>query len=319
MNLKTLKPTLFKLHRWIGVALAPLFLLIALSGAVLAFKPMQGESIASDRNSVSTPRLIAFLEQLDPLGQEVNGVAIDATGQKLSIKSQFPDIAGEYDLASHTRVGGTEESESFDLFEFAEHLHKELLIGADIVIQIASYLMLMLVIVAPILAWPKFRHNLTGWHRTIGWLLLPLIIMLPLTGVLMSLHVGMPELPRMSQPGTSLSLSQALLSAQQDQDLSGLTLARRFRGGSVLLKTEQGGSEAMIVVTDNAVTPINPQHNLVKTLHEGTWAAPWSATLNLLGAGALSLLSVTGFISWQRRRRKRRQMQAQRPTDEALA
>ena len=39
MNIKSLKPTLFKLHRWIGIGLAPLFLLIALSGAVLAFKP----------------------------------------------------------------------------------------------------------------------------------------------------------------------------------------------------------------------------------------------------------------------------------------
>ncbi|MEJ2396152.1 MAG: PepSY-associated TM helix domain-containing protein, partial [Candidatus Thiodiazotropha sp.] len=240
MNLKTLKPTLLKLHRWIGIGLAPLFLLIALSGAVLALKPMQVKAPTTDTVSLSTPELIAFLEQLDPLGQEVDAVSIDPTTQQLNIRSHFPDIAGEYDLTKGVRIAGS-ESESFDIFEFAEHLHKELLIGADIVIQIASYLMLMLVIVAPILAWPKFRHNLTGWHRTIGWTLLPVIMLLPLTGILMSLHVGMPELPRMSQPGTSLSLSQALLSAQQDQDLSGLTLARRFRGGSVLLKTEQGG------------------------------------------------------------------------------
>lgn len=318
MNLKTLKPTLLKLHRWIGIGLAPLFLLIALSGAVLALKPIQVKAPTTDTVSISTPELIAFLEQLDPLGQEVDAVSIDPTTQQLNIRSQFPDIAGEYDLTKGVRIADS-ASESFDIFEFAEHLHKELLIDADIVIQIASYLMLLIVIMAPMLAWPKFRNNLGGWHRTIGWILLPVIMLLPVTGILMSLHVGMPELPRMSQPDSSLSLSQALHSAQQGQDLSGLTMARRFRGGSVLLKTEQGGSEAMIVVTDNAVTPINPQDNLVKTLHEGTWAAPWSATLNLVGASALSLLSVTGFISWQRRRRKRRQMQAQRLTDEALA
>ena len=61
-----------------------------------------------------------------------------------------------------------------------------------------------------------------GWHRGIGWLLLPVVMLLPLTGVLMSLHVGMPELPRMSQPGERLSLSQALQSAQRETDLSSL-------------------------------------------------------------------------------------------------
>ena len=53
MTFKSLKPSLFKLHRWIGVGLAPLFLLIALSGGVLAMKPMQATPGTSADETVS--------------------------------------------------------------------------------------------------------------------------------------------------------------------------------------------------------------------------------------------------------------------------
>lgn len=319
MNLKTLKPTLFKLHRWIGVGLAPLFLLIALSGAVLALKPMQQQTPAAATEAAAVPHLINLLEQLDPLGQEINAVSIDAATNQVNVRSQNPQIQGQFDLASGARISGGEQAESFDLFEIAKHLHKELLLGADILIQVASYLMLLIVITAPLLAWPRLRNNLMGWHRGAGWLLLPVVLMLPLTGVLMSLHVGMPELPRMSQPGASLSLTQALQMAQQDQDLKGLNMARRFRGGSVLLSITGAQGKRSLFVTDQAVTPVNPQGNLVKTLHEGNWAGAWSGALNLMGAMALSLLSLTGFISWRRRQLKRRKRQLKLKDRFALA
>jgi len=319
MTFKSFKSTLFKLHRWIGLGLAPLFLLIALSGGVLAMKPMLTTPESTAGETVSADRVIGFLNRLDPLGEEVEALSFDADGGEVNVRSQNPDLEGRFDLASGERTGTGEAAGTFDVFEFAEHLHKGLLVGADTVIQIASYLMLLMVIAAPLLAWPVLRNTLMGWHRGIGWLLLPVVMLLPLTGVLMSLHVGMPELPRMSQPGERLSLSQALQSAQRETDLSSLNNIRRFRGGSVLIGLRNRDGEQMLVVTDQAVTPIDPRDNLVKTLHEGTWAGAWSGALNLLGAGTLSVLTLTGFISWQRRRRKRRLQQAKRRTAEALA
>ncbi len=319
MTFKSLKTILFKLHRWIGVGLAPLFLLIALSGGALAMKPMQTTPETPPGESVSSAQLIGFLNQLDPLGEEVDALSVDAASGQVNLRSQNPELAGRFDLASGERSDDFEAVESFDLFEFAEHLHKELLVGADIVIQIASYLMLLMVIAAPLLAWPLLRNNLRGWHRSVGWLLLPLVVMLPLTGVLMSLHVGMPELPRMSQPGLRLSLAQALQSAQQESDLSTLNSIRRFRGGSVMIGLRDTAGERRLVVTDQSVTALDPQNNLVKSLHEGTWGGPLSGALNLLGAGTLSVLTLTGFISWQRRRRKRRELQERRRAAEAMA
>jgi sulfite reductase (NADPH) flavoprotein alpha-component len=194
-----------------------------------------------------------------------------------------------------------------------------LLFGADILIQIASYLMLFIVLAAPFLAWPVLRNNLTGWHRGLGWVLLPVVLMLPLTGVLMSQHIGMPELPRMSQSEVRLSLQDALTMAQQSENLGDLHRLRRFRGGSVLLKMHSGQSERLLVVTDHSVTPINPDSGLIKTLHEGTWAGPWSGAINLLGAATLSLLTITGSLSWLRRRRKHAQVQARRAAAQTVA
>jgi sulfite reductase (NADPH) flavoprotein alpha-component len=144
-------------------------------------------------------------------------------------------------------------------------------------------------------------------------------LMLPLTGVLMSLHVGMPELPRMSQPGARLTLQQALQDANQTHDLSELQSVRRFRGGSVLLKMLEGDREQLLLVTDQAVTPLYPDRVLVKTLHEGTWAGAWSGSINLLGAVTLGLLTLTGSLSWLRRRRKRLQLQTKRSALQAKA
>ncbi|MEW8686828.1 MAG: PepSY-associated TM helix domain-containing protein [Candidatus Thiodiazotropha sp.] len=304
MNLKRLKPTLFKLHRWLGIGLAPLFLLIALSGAVLAFKPILAQSASPGAETVSVTQVIDLLQRIDPLGRDVVALSIDATTNQVQVRSRDPQIEGQYDLTSGACACGDKASTSFNLFEFAEHLHKELLLGADILIQVASYLMLLLVISAPLLAWPRLRNSLMGWHRGVGWILLPILLMLPLTGVLMSLHLGKPELPRMSRPGTELTLAEALESARQSHQLDGLTGVRSFPGGRVMLSVAAQEATRLLVVTDHSITPIDPEKSLVKTLHEGTWAGPFSGVLNLVGAMALSLLILSGSFSWMRRQRR---------------
>jgi sulfite reductase (NADPH) flavoprotein alpha-component len=309
MNLKRFKPILFKLHRWIGLALAPLFLLIALSGAVLAFKPIMQQSPSDTLYAVSAAKVISLLEQIDPLGEEVDAITIDSSTSKAGVRSHDQGIAGQYDMITGSCTCGEEASQPFDLFEFAEHLHKELLFGADILIQIASYLMLFIIFAALLLSWPRLRNNLMGWHRGVGWFLLPIVVMLPLTGVLMSLHLGMPELPRMSEPGIRLSLIDALARAQQNHQLDDISMVRRFRGGTVLISSTEKEVKQLLVVSDQAITPIKPQENLVKTLHEGTWAGPISGGINLLGALSLGLLSISGSLSWLKRQRRRQAKQ----------
>jgi len=318
-----MKPTLIKAHRWIGLILAPLFLLIALSGAVLAFKPIvEPAQPAGDRGATATvdvSRVTALLERLDPEGKTIQSVNLDAGAGQMTLRARDQALQGRYALATGEPVERASQSHPFDLFETAEKLHKELLIGFDFPVQLASYLMLAIVIAGPFLAWPRIRNNLMGWHRAAGWLLLPLIVMLPLTGVLMSLHVGAPELPRMSRPGLSLPLAEALRSAAREHDLSHLSMARRFHGGSVLIGLAGPDGEQLLAVTDQTVQTLEAGGNLVKQLHEGTWGGPLSGSLNLLGASALSLLTLTGFVSWLRRTRQSRRDTAAGDADILIA
>jgi sulfite reductase (NADPH) flavoprotein alpha-component len=288
------KRFLIQAHRWIALALAPLFLLILLSGAVLAFKPIldaAGDG-AEAATAVAEPAAVAaLLERVDPEGR-ARSVEILADGLV-----SITDI-GVYDPATGERTGTADTG--FDLFGTAERLHKDLLAGAGIVVEIATYAMLLIVAAGPFLAWPRLRRTLLGWHLGLGWALLPLALLLPLTGVLMTLHVGMGEMPRIPHATTPLPLATALEQASAETDLSGLWMVRRFRGGTALVMTRGAAGARAYIVSDAGVSALDRSGNWPKTLHEGTWAGAWSGTLNLVGALGLTGLTLTGFLSWFR-------------------
>jgi sulfite reductase (NADPH) flavoprotein alpha-component len=57
-------------HRWLALALTPVFLLILLSGAILAVKPMvASEQAAAPTDRIPTDTLVAALEAIDPAGR----------------------------------------------------------------------------------------------------------------------------------------------------------------------------------------------------------------------------------------------------------
>ncbi len=292
------KRFLIQAHRWIALALAPLFLLILLSGAVLAFKPIldaAGDGAEAAATVAEPAAVAALLERVDPEGR-ARSVEILADGLV-----SITDI-GIYDPATGERTGTADTG--FDLFGTAERLHKDLLAGAGIVVEIATYAMLLIVAAGPFLAWPRLRRTLLGWHLGLGWALLPLALLLPLTGVLMTLHVGMGEMPRIPRATTPLPLATALEQASAETDLSGLWMVRRFRGGTVLVMTRGTAGARAYIISDAGVSALDRSGNWPKTLHEGTWAGAWSGTLNLVGAFGLTGLTLTGFLSWFRRRRQ---------------
>lgn len=292
------KRVLTQAHRWIALALAPLFLLILLSGAVLAFKPIldAARDGAEATATVTEPAAVAaLLESVDPEGR---ARSVEILGDGLV---SIADV-GIYDPATGERTGTADAG--FDLFGTAERLHKNLLVGAGIVVEVATYAMLLIVVAGPFLAWPRLRRTLMGWHLGLGWALLPLALLLPLTGVLMTLHVGTGELPRFPSATAPLPLATALEHAAAETDLSGLHMVRRFRGGTVLVMTRGTAGTRAYIVTDAGVSALDRSGNWPKTLHEGTWAGAWSGIVNLAGALGLTGLTVTGFMSWFTRRRQ---------------
>lgn len=287
-----MRTRLLQVHRWLALCLTPLFLLITLTGMILAFKPILADLSASPyEGRIEVSQLTNLLQQVSPEG-EVRSIERSATTGQWILSGQ-----GEYRLSDGARVGEVEAgSDAF--FGWVKELHKDLLVDAGWVVEWATWAMLAIVIIGILLGWPRFRQSLLGWHHALGAWLFPLALLLPLTAVLMTLHVARPDLGL--QRGTPpVSLQQGLEQAAREHDLSGLISARGFKGGSVLIETGQ----EMLVVSGDQVTPIDLSANWPKMLHEGIWGGWISGVVNLLAGALISGLTLTGFISWLKRHR----------------
>ncbi len=309
MSFAPLRPRLLALHRWLGLIFAPVFLVMILSGAVLSFRPIVAglnEAPTASTSGVDIPALEALVGKLDINGA-VTGISVAAGGAALDVASSTADIAGSWTVADATRAPAAPAR--FDVFGLAERVHKQLALGLGFVVDAASFAMLAIMLIGPFLSWLRFRNSLIGWHRAAGWLALPITIISPLTAVLMVLGIGGgggAPLPVAAKPVT---ISEALTIAAPDVDLSHLVMARKFRGGTVMLATS-GASGGTYAVTDTKAVALTGGPGLVKQIHEGTWAGAWSGALNFLIAMILFGLTVTGFASWFRRwRRERRKPQ----------
>jgi sulfite reductase (NADPH) flavoprotein alpha-component len=300
MSLVVARRFLIRIHRWIGIGLAPVFLLIILSGAVLSFRPIVSDFVLRSETDIADVRALgALIGKLETIGP-VNAVTVADGGRAIDVVSSAADVAGRWDIVSGARRGSA--TGAIDIFGIAENLHKSLLLGLGIVVEVASWAMLAIMTIGPLLAWLRLRNTLIGWHKAIGWCLLPVTILSPLTAVLMTLGVGKGHapLPRATRP---VAISQALAVAAPDVDVGRLVMARRFRGGTVLMQAsgEQGG---VFAVTERGATALSGGPGLIKQIHEGTWAGAWSGALNLAASLGLLALTITGSLSWLRRRRR---------------
>ena len=161
--------------------------------------------------------------------------------------------------------------------------------------------MLVLVLGGPLLAWPRLRNTLPGWHLGIGWVLLPLVLLPPATAALRTLGVGAPSVAAGTTTVPPLTPAEAILRAAATVDLSRLEQARR-RSAGVLLRTGQGAGTRVWLVSANGVQEVAAGRNWPKDLHDGLWAPPYSGWVSLASAGALLGLLGTGSLAWVRRR-----------------
>lgn len=292
MAFTDIKRRLVWLHRWLALGLAPLLLLVTLTGGILAFVPVTESLAPVEGTRIDAAALVRTVKAVDPEGKATMVMPADGGTAVTLVRGGM--------WQTYALEGGQLLRESpppFDFFHTVEGLHRNLLIGAGILVEIAAWAMLAIVVIGPVLAWPRFANSLMGWHRVVGWVALPLALMLPLTGVLMTLGIGGPSLPPATGGRTTPVAALAL--AADSVDLSGLTQARSFRQGRVLITTS---APATYVATATEVVPMTGGPGLVRELHEGTWAGAWSGLLNAVGAALLFGLTVTGMLSWWHRR-----------------
>lgn len=300
MTVARFRSVLRQLHRWIALALTPVFVLVILSGAVLALKPVLTAAPAASV-SVSAETVAEALIKIDPRGR-ATGVIVSPDASTLRVTSKNPvGPSGQYALSTGEL---TASQPGPDVFAVVLDLHKNLLLGLGIVVEIAAYAMTVLIVMGLLLGLPRLRNTLAGWHLGIGWLALPLVLLAPLTGALMALHIGGPELPRV-QGGPPVALAAAITRVAEQGDGAAVLSARRFRGGSALVFTAgPDGQVVRMVQPDGSVNRLSGGPGLVHELHEGTWGGAWSAGISFVGALALAGLTGTGAWGWWRRRRQ---------------
>jgi sulfite reductase (NADPH) flavoprotein alpha-component len=293
---------LARMHRWTALSLFPIYVAILVSGMILATHPMTHpggrENLAAP---VDTARLDALLQRIDT-GGKLDAVEVGQDAHSLTLY-----VGGT--VRAHDLITGVDGDprppEPPDFYSIVARIHSNLWIGAGFLVTLATFGMLLLVIAGPILSRPR-RTSRTplNWHINAGWLLYPLLIILPLSATMMVLPIGRRF--NLHRETTPITVRQALTIARDSVDLTKLHFVARMPGGhDVFLVTEGPFGISRHVVRPNSVDPLGGRTvELARMIHEGEWGGAWSGALNMAGAIGLLTVMSAGMISWWRRRRR---------------
>ncbi|MBP6563926.1 MAG: PepSY domain-containing protein [Neisseriaceae bacterium] len=300
--------TFFKLgHRYVGLVLAPIVMIILLSGAVLALKPIMAPDVGVGIDaSISASQVVDTLNKIDPDGQ-MSSLTVLVGGDRVALSGgkNGPE-GGVYDLRSGERLG--DAGMGMATYNWFKGLHKQLLIGAGWLVEWSTYAMAAMLIVGLFLLRPRFKKALVDVHNTAGWLALPLWLLLPITGIMMCLHLGAPDFKTLA--ATSAPLTEVIEAVAQQQSLTSLASVDTVKGRYQIVKLVPEGQTLSYQLDEQAqLNPVAMDRYWAKELHEGTWAGSFSGWLNLVVALGLLGLTGTGVYSWYRRQRQSRQKQ----------
>lgn len=299
-----MKPWLLKFHRWLALAFAlPLLLLIG-TGLILSFEPwLVTQAVAP--GTLTVAKVEALLAQHDPKG-EARAIVHRSYDRSLTIGA---GRGGGRIVGIEDGIARKAPSPVTELLGTTRQLHERLMLNAEWLVITSTAVMLVLVVLGILMGWPRFANTISGWHKGIAWVLLPLVILSPLTGLLLAYGISFATPPAASAGGVPLRLVEAVRVVARDHDLSGLVWLRP-QGGRTLARIVEGGEYRVYVVTAEGATPM--PRNWPRLWHEGNFAGAWSAAMNaILSVGLLGLL-VTGVWIWARRWLKRRTRRAQR-------
>jgi uncharacterized iron-regulated membrane protein len=293
-----LKMWLLKIHRWVALALSIPLAVLIVTGLILSFEPIVIDSAA---RPVSADQLSAVLAKHDPDGKARTLMLRSYAGTVSIGGAQRGDGLVNVDLASNERVQSAGALPDF--FLASRRLHEHFLEGLGWVVTVSSIAMLCLILLGTLMGWPKLRNTLSGWHKGAGWFLLPLLVLSPLTGLLMSFGVSFAPPPPRPAGAAPVALVDAVRMVGARHDLSGLSWIRS-RGGVLLARLDDDGEMRVFAVTPDGLVPT--ARNWPRLIHEGNWAAFVPALLNVVTSLALALLITTGIWAWARRNLRRR-------------
>lgn len=301
-----MKSFLLKLHRYIGLALAPFMVIILVTGMILAFKPILAPSISQQPVAENAAQLVQAVERLNNNNIRINSLELDQDGERFWITGGGVRSQSAYALSDGSFIGTGGMSNDF--FQTVKSLHKSFLLDAETLVEWLSYLMAAVIVIGFfILMKPRFRKTLMSWHNALGVWLLPLWLVLPVTGVLMTNMIGGPDVEQFSQNSATIPVMVEHL--QETGQLEQLVSITSLKGGRYMMVNlmSDAGLETVQIDADTLVaSPVELNTYIPKVLHEGTWAGAFSGWLNFLVAGALLFFTCSGVYSWVVRSQRER-------------
>jgi uncharacterized iron-regulated membrane protein len=295
-----LKFWLLRLHRWITLGFSIPLAILILTGLVLSFEPIVQDSGAHPDNAIAE-RVSAALATHDP-GGTARSLVVRAYNETVSIGGARRNDAIHVDL----RTNQTISSPGFlaDLFLTNRRLHETFLLELGWLVSASTIAMLVLIALGIAMGWPRLNNTLSGWHKGTAWILLPLLILSPLTGLFLAFGWTLASAPqRPASAAPLVSLHEAVRAVGARYDLRHVAWIRP-RGNAMLARINDGGEMRVFAVSGDGLVPM--QRNWPRLLHEGNWRGTLSASINVLISAAFVTLLSTGLLIWMRRRFRRR-------------
>lgn len=293
-----LKAWLLKTHRWITLIFSIPLAILIVTGLILSFEPaLTGGDV---NKAVTLSSVEAALAKHDPAGAARSVVVRGYTGV-LSIGLR-PGEFVHVDLATNETIPSP--GTLAQIVTTSRRLHETLLLNLGWLVTASTVAMLVLIALGVAMGWPaRLRHSLSGWHKGTGWVLLPLLILSPLTGLLLAFGVTFATPPAAGSGNPALPLREAIRVVGGQYDLSRMTWIRPMRG-AFHARVDDGGEMRLFTVTASGLqaTP----RNWPRLIHEGNWSGYLSVFVNVVTSLGLVILISTGLLLWARRKLRRR-------------
>lgn len=290
-----MKVWLLRLHRWVALVFALPLLIVLGTGLVLSVEPWLTVS-AIQPGALTGARVQDLLAKHDPAGQ-ARAISYRAYDNTLTLGAgrgggKVIDVASGEALPGPSQLAQTLGS--------MRGLHEHLVFDLGWAVSASSVAMLVLALLGVLMGWPRLRNTLSGWHKGVAWILLPLIVLSPLTGLFLAYGVTFTSAPQGGRgQGAPMAVKDAVAMIGASRDLSTLVFIRPM-SGRMVARLVDGGEYALYAVTPQGL--VAQQRNWPRLWHEGNFAGRWSAAMNLVLSIAMLTLLVTGVWIWARRK-----------------
>jgi hypothetical protein len=241
---------LLRLHRWITVILAIPLATLIVTGLILSFIPIK-QSAAIKPASITLATLEQHLAKHDPQGK-ARGVILDHSAGTMSILGQSRRDRATVDIKTGEL---TKQRHWFDSWvRFARPLHEHFVYDLDWLVPLSTAAMLVSMLLGMLMGWPRWSNSMSGWHKVTAWGLLPLLVLSPLTGLMISYRISLSSPAPRVKP---LPLKEALQITAKQHDPSTIVYIRQ-RGPNQSVMINTGSSQAIYRPTAEGLKPLPP-------------------------------------------------------------